>query len=71
MSVKLLIDMNLSPKWTPFLQAAVWTAVHWSAIGSADAPDDEIGDWARANAFVVFTNDLDFGTLLALTRGRA
>lgn len=25
-------------------------------------------DWARANGYVVFTHDLDFGTLLATTR---
>jgi predicted nuclease of predicted toxin-antitoxin system len=25
-------------------------------------------DWARNNGYVVFTHDLDFGTLLALTR---
>ncbi len=25
-------------------------------------------DWARANDYVVFTHDLDFGTILAVTR---
>jgi predicted nuclease of predicted toxin-antitoxin system len=25
-------------------------------------------EWARANGYVVFTHDLDFGTALALTR---
>ena len=25
-------------------------------------------DWARASQYVVFTHDLDFGTLLAVTR---
>ena len=27
-------------------------------------------DWARANDYVVFTHDLDFGTLLATTRAQ-
>jgi predicted nuclease of predicted toxin-antitoxin system len=26
-------------------------------------------NWARANDFIVFTNDLDFSVLLAMTRG--
>ena len=27
-------------------------------------------DWARDNCYIVFTHDLDFGTLLALTESR-
>ena len=27
-------------------------------------------EWARANGYVVFTHDLDFGTLLATTRAQ-
>ena len=30
--VKLLIDMNLSPNWTPFLTSHGWWAVRWSTI---------------------------------------
>lgn len=44
-----------------------WRAVHWSAIGDPKATDQTILKWARANQYVVFTHDLDFGTLLALT----
>lgn len=43
-------------------------AVHWSEIGQADAKDSVIIKWARNNAHVIFTHDLDFGTLLALTK---
>src|SRR6266540_4043780 len=67
MSVKLLVDMNLSPDWVPVLQSHGWSAVHWSTVGDPRAPDHDIMDWARANDSVVFTHDLDFGTVLALT----
>jgi predicted nuclease of predicted toxin-antitoxin system len=40
---------------------------HWSAIGDGRASDREIFEWASRNGFVVFTHDLDFGRLLALT----
>lgn len=67
MSIKILIDMNLSPGWVPLLQNAGWSAVHWSTIGDPRATDRSIMDWAEANGYAVFTHDLDFGTLLALT----
>jgi len=67
MSVKIVIDMNLSPEWAPLLVKEGWEAVHWSAIGDPWAPDAAIMNWARDNAFIVFTHDLDFGTALALT----
>ena len=62
--------MNLSPDWGPFLRSRGHDAVHWSDVGRADAPDDEILRWARAERRTVFTNDLDFGTALA-TSGTA
>lgn len=40
---------------------------HWSQIGEATAEDTEILGWARLNRHAILTNDLDFGTLLALT----
>jgi predicted nuclease of predicted toxin-antitoxin system len=70
MSVKILIDMNLSPDWEQVLARHGWAAVHWSAIGDPRATDRVIMDWALANGYVVFTHDLDFGTTLALTRAK-
>lgn len=67
--LKLLLDMNLSPDWVPFLTNAGFGAVHWSSVGPANAADAELMSWARTNALVVFTNDLDFSALLAMTRG--
>ncbi len=65
--MKLLIDMNLSPLWVPVLERHGWHAVHWSSVGDLCSPDRAVMDYARSNQYVVFTHDLDFGTLLALT----
>ena len=62
-----MVDMNLSPDWIPFLHQHGHTAVHWSAVGDPTALDSEITDWARTNAHIVLTHDLDFGTILAQT----
>ena len=67
MSIQILIDMNLSPDWVDELSKHGWASVHWSAIGDPRATNREIMDWARSNGYVVFTHDLDFGTMLALT----
>jgi predicted nuclease of predicted toxin-antitoxin system len=67
--VKLLVDMNLSPNWIAHLQLAGFTAVHWSEIGRPDAPDTEIMAYAGDHEYVVVTHDLDFGAILAATRG--
>jgi len=71
MSVRIVVDMDLSPDWAPLLQRHRRPAVHWSAIGDARAADREIMAWAVANQHVVFTHDLDFGTALALTHAVA
>src|SRR5438552_3538362 len=68
--MKLLVDMSLSPAWVPFFAGNGVEATHWSAIGKASAPDFEILEYAGAHGFVVFTHDLDFGTLLALRKAR-
>jgi predicted nuclease of predicted toxin-antitoxin system len=67
MSVRFVIDMNLSPSWVETLQTQGWFAVHWSSVGDPRASDREIMAWAVANRCVVLTHDLDFGTTLALT----
>jgi predicted nuclease of predicted toxin-antitoxin system len=42
-----------------------WDAIHWSDVGPVDAKDQVILKWDRDNGYIVFTHDLDFGTLLA------
>jgi len=68
MSIQLLVDMNLSPEWVGTFERNGWQAVHWSEVGSPAAPDHVIMAWAQANGYVVFTHDLDFGAILAVTR---
>lgn len=67
MSVRLVVDMNLSVEWIAELAREGWSAVHWSTIGDPSAEDSVVMAWALANGHVVFTHDLDFGTTLALT----
>ena len=66
--MKLLVDMNLSPRWTTFLGDGGWEATHWSSLGKVDASDSEIMAYAAANDYVVLTNDLDFAAILAASR---
>jgi len=63
--MRILVDMNLSPTWVPFLAAHGIEAVHWSAIGEPSATDSQILHYAAENDLIVFTHDLDFGMLLA------
>ena len=67
--MKLLVDMNLSPRWVDRLNAAGLPAVHWSGIGRMDAPDVEIMAYAAKYDYVVLTHDLDFSAMLAATQG--
>lgn len=67
--MKLLVDMNLSPRWVEALSHAGIAAHHWSAVGVGNAPDAEIMAYARAHDYVVLTHDLDFGAILAATHG--
>lgn len=69
--MKILLDMNLSPAWEVFLKGHGFEVVHWSSVGDPCAPDREIMTWAATHGHVVFTHDLDFGVLLALTRAEA
>lgn len=69
--MKIVIDMNLSPDWVKVLTDAGWESVHWSTVGDMRATDDVIMSWARENGYVVFTHDLDFGVLLALTQAES
>lgn len=66
--MKLLVDMNLSPRWVKALHEAGIEASHWSSLGPANASDAEIMTFARASGYVVLTHDLDFGAILSATQ---
>jgi len=69
--MKIIIDMNLSPLWvTYFLENGV-EAQHWSSVGNPNDPDVVILDWANQNQAIVFTNDLDFGAILAASQAKS
>jgi len=49
------------------LLAAGHQAVHWSEVGDPSAHHWALMQWAMANGYGVFTHDLDFGMMLALS----
>ena len=65
--MKLLLDMNLSPRWRGVLAAAGHDATHWSEVGDSRAADADIMGFAEREGFTVLTHDLDFGAILAAT----
>lgn len=65
--MKILVDMGLPPAWTETFAQNGIESLHWSEVGDPKAKDREIMMWAREHGFIVFTHDLDFGHLLALT----
>lgn len=69
--MKIVLDMNLSPTWEPFLEGNGYETKHWRNIGAIDAPDTEIMEWAKTNGYIVFTHDLDFSALLFATKASA
>jgi len=66
--MRILIDMNLPPRWVRYLADHGLDAIHWSSIGELTAPDSEVLKWARERDYIVFTHDLDFSVLLSQTR---
>jgi len=68
--MKILVDMNLSPDFVSFLRAEGFDAIHWSSLGKATAPDEEIMAYAGRNDFAVLTHDRDFGVMAVASRGQ-
>ena len=56
-------------RWVDLLTRSQFEAVHWSSVGSPHALDEEIMAYAAKHDYVVVTNDLDFGAILAVTHG--
>ena len=68
--MKILVDVNLSHTWEPFLADAGHEVRLWGMIGPAQAEDSELVSWAREHGFAIMTNDLDFPRILALRGGQ-
>lgn len=60
------VSYRYEPVALVFEQAG-YQAEHWASIGDVRATDRFIIAWAKANGYVIFTHDLDFGTILAVT----
>ena len=65
--VKILIDVNLSPRWVDCPCSPRSRGIHWSTIGKLDAEDVTILEWASDQGAVLLSCDLDFGAILAAT----
>jgi len=66
--MKILLDMNIPLRYVTLLSGKCLEVLRWSDVGAQNATDAEIMEYARANNFVVMTCDLDFGTILSVTR---
>lgn len=64
--MKFLLDMNLLPQWREFLSEAGLEVEHGSNLGAPDAADIEVLNCTSRDGWVIITQDLDFGALLAL-----
>lgn len=66
--MRLLIDVCLSPEWVDYFRNHGIDSIHWTEIGPCNAKDSALFDHALENGLVIFTHDLDFGTILAQTK---
>ena len=66
--MKILIDVNLAVRWADMLSNHGIESIHWTTVGRANAKDTEIMTYARENGYSIFTNDLDFSTVLVNTQ---
>ena len=65
--MKILLDMNIPLKYTKLLTDKGITALRWSEVGSPNATDAEIMEYALENNYIVLTYDLDFSAILSAT----
>jgi hypothetical protein len=70
--VKLLVDMNLSPRWIETPGLAGVGAAHWSKLGPASAPDHVIFRHAAEHDFIAgAANDGSTTTFARTSSARA
>lgn len=68
--MKFLLDMGLAQRTVEFLQARGHDAVHLRSQGLQSISDEMIVAKALAEGRVILTHDLDFGRIVALSRGQ-
>jgi predicted nuclease of predicted toxin-antitoxin system len=67
--MRLLLDMNMSPKVAERLRAEGHDAVHLRDLGLGRLPDHDVLDHAKTDQRIVVTFDLDFGEIVGLGAG--
>jgi predicted nuclease of predicted toxin-antitoxin system len=67
--MKFLADMGLARKTVAFLRARGHDAIHLRDEGLQRLGDDRIVEKALDEGRVILTHDLDFGRIVALSRG--
>jgi len=65
-----LLDMGLAQRTALFLRAQGYDAVHLREQGLQRLPDEQIVQKALAENRIILTHDLDFGQIVALSRGQ-
>ena len=50
--MRILIDMNLSPRWVDVLADAGIVSIHWSSVGETTASDSFIMAFAKGAGYV-------------------
>jgi len=68
--VRFLTDMGLAHSTVAFLRACGHDAIHLRDEGLQRLSDDKIVEKALSEGRIILTHDLDFGRILALSRGR-
>jgi predicted nuclease of predicted toxin-antitoxin system len=63
--LKIIVDMNMSPRWALFLRERGHDAKHWRDIGNGDDSDELIAAHCAGVNAIVLSQDLDFSQLLA------
>jgi predicted nuclease of predicted toxin-antitoxin system len=67
--MRLLLDMNMSPKVAERLRAEGHDAVHLRDLGLGHLQDDDVFTHAKIDQRIVVTFDLDFGEIVGLGAG--
>jgi len=68
--MRVLVDMNLSPRLATLLVQKGIESKHWYYVGAPNAKDSEIMAYAHLEGYSVLTCDLDFSAMLSATQGR-